>query len=58
MAKVRVLVAFEFDDLEPGSVDEERTVQEIRSACETMRIGFDAQNCWVEDTLYIETEEA
>ncbi len=60
MAKIRVLVTFEFDEVNPGSPEEDEIVQTITEARETMQTGFDAQDCWVDDVVYVEnaTEEA
>jgi hypothetical protein len=58
MTKVRVLVAFEFEYISPTSPEEEAIIQAITEECETMRIAFDAQSCFVDEVLYLEAREA
>lgn len=49
-----VYVAFKFDGVSPDSPQADAVVEEITEACETMRVGFDATECWVDDA---ESEE-
>ena len=46
---MKVLVAFEFDGVDPNSPEADEIVAEITESCETMRIGFDANACWVDN---------
>jgi len=48
---MKVLVAFEFDGVDPNSPEADKIVAEITESCETMRIGFDATECWVDDAV-------
>ena len=45
---MRVIVIFEFEGVDPNSPEADEIVAEITESCETMRIGFDANACWVE----------
>ena len=51
---LRVVVVFEFQDVEPGTERDESIVMSITEACETMQTGFDANDCWVSSTKFIE----
>ena len=44
-----VYVAFEFDGVKPNSKRAEEIVREIAESCETMQIGFDATDCWIDN---------
>lgn len=44
-----VYVGFTFDGIEEASAEADRIIGDIAQACETMRIGFDADNCWISD---------
>lgn len=57
MSTMRVVVVFEFEDIESGSLEDEAIVQSINEACDTMQVGFDASSCYVEDVYYTEVEE-
>jgi len=46
-----VYVAFEFKGTDPISPEADKIVNEINDSCETMRIGFDAGNCWIDDVI-------
>lgn len=46
---MKVLVAFEFDGLDPDSEKADQIVDEIGKACEKMGIAFDASSCYVDD---------
>jgi hypothetical protein len=48
---MKVLVAFEFEGVDPNSPEADKIVAEITESCETMRIGFDANACWVDDAV-------
>lgn len=53
MSKMRAVVVFEF------YADAEREhslptlLQNIKDSCETMRVGFDAQECWVDAVTFV-----
>ena len=57
MSTLRVTVDFEFHDVEPGTERDENVVMSITEACETMRIGLDANGCWVDDAQFISTAD-
>ena len=57
MSKMRVYVVFEFDDVQEGTESEDWFVDSISEACETMRVGFDAQGCWIDDVVFRQTIE-
>jgi hypothetical protein len=44
-----VYVAFEYENVHPDSEQADQIVAEITESCETMRIGFDANACWVDN---------
>ena len=46
---MQVIVIFEFKGVNPDGVRADQIVEQITGACETMRIGFDADECWVDD---------
>jgi hypothetical protein len=46
---MRVIVIFEFNGLDPNSEKAEQIIHEIGKSCETMRIGFDADTCFIDD---------
>jgi len=48
---MRVLVTFEFEGVDPDSPEADQIVAEITESCETMRIGFNATECWVDDAV-------
>jgi hypothetical protein len=48
---MRVIVIFEFEDIEPDSGEADRIIEEMTEECETMRIAFDASNCWIDDCV-------
>ena len=54
MSKMRVTIVLEFDDIQPGSPEDEQIIEEITSECERIQIGFDAQGCWVDDAVYLD----
>jgi hypothetical protein len=55
---MRVIVIFEFDDIEPNSSEADQIIEEMTEECETMRIAFDASNCWIDDCVATWAEEA
>ena len=48
---MRVIVIFEFEDIEPNSREADRIIEEMTAECETMGIAFDASNCWIDDCV-------
>lgn len=48
---MKVLIVFEFEGVDPDSQEADQIVASISEACETMRIGFDAQGCWVQEVI-------
>jgi hypothetical protein len=48
---MRVIVIFEFEDIEPNSREADRIIEEMTAECETMGIAFDANNCWIDDCV-------
>lgn len=44
-----VYVAFKFEGVDPNSERADEIVREITEACEVMQIGFDANDCWVDN---------
>lgn len=51
---MRVYLAFEFEDVNPGSPEDEQIVDAITQECERMRIAFDARGCWIDDVTFPE----
>ena len=49
---MQVHVVFEFNGIKPASPEEDSIVDAINNDSETMRIAFDAQDCWVDDVTY------
>jgi len=49
---MKVLVVFEFENISDiESVEASAVVQSITESCETMQVGFDATNCWVQEVF-------
>jgi len=48
---MRVLVVFEFPEIEAESDEAEHILADIGEACETMATGFDASACWIQDCI-------
>jgi hypothetical protein len=46
---MKVTVVFEFEGVDPNSPEADEIVAEITESCETMRIAFDANACWVDN---------
>jgi hypothetical protein len=46
---MRVIVIFEFKEVDTDSELAHKIVADITDSCETMRIGFDADGCWIDD---------
>ena len=44
-----VYVAFKFEGVDPNSERADEIVREITESCEVMQIGFDANDCWVDN---------
>ena len=54
---MRVLVAFEFKEVEPNSPEADRIIEGMTEECETMGIAFDASNCWIDDCIATVADE-
>jgi len=52
-----VYVAFMFEGVDPNSERADEIVREITESCETMQIGFDANNCWVDNAVLEKKEK-
>ena len=52
---MRVIVIFEFEDIEPNSSEADQIIEEMTEECETMRIAFDASNCYIDDCVATES---
>lgn len=50
--KLRVMLAFEFEDISPDSAEEDDIVNSLSVECERMAVAFDAQSCWVDNAFY------
>ena len=55
---MRVIVVFEYDDVDPNSPVADVVMESITDSCETMRIAFDANACWVDDVVATKGEQA
>lgn len=51
---MKVLVAFEFEGVDPNSEQADEIIEEIGEACETMGVGFNASSCYVDDCVTTE----
>lgn len=56
MSKMRVVVILEFDDVEPGSPDDEHIVDTITEDTRMLRHDYDASACWVDEVLFYNSE--
>jgi hypothetical protein len=54
---MKVLVAFEFEGLDPNCERADQIINEISESCETMGIAFDANSCYVDDCVATVDEE-
>jgi hypothetical protein len=50
---MKVLVAFEFEDLDPNCEDADQLINEIGEECETMGIAFDASACYIDNAFLV-----
>jgi hypothetical protein len=57
VSEMRAIVIFEFEGVDPNSPEADKIVNELTDSCETMRIGFDAMGCWVDDVIADPKEE-
>lgn len=55
---MRVLVIFEFEDVEVNSESANTIVQQITDSTENMRVAFDAQGCWVQEVFQEDNNHA
>ena len=46
-----IYVAFKFDDVDASSERANKIVAEITEACEFMRIGVNADECWLDEAI-------
>ena len=46
---MKVLVAFEFNDVDPASEVGKQIINDICESCEVMGVGFNADACLVDD---------
>lgn len=56
MSKMRVVVILEFDDVDPGSPEDDNIVNMIGDNCSTIRLEYGASNCWLDDVLFLTPE--
>jgi nitroimidazol reductase NimA-like FMN-containing flavoprotein (pyridoxamine 5'-phosphate oxidase superfamily) len=50
--KVKYYVAFEFENVDIENGQDFDIKQSILESCETMRVGFNAQDCYITDITY------
>ena len=48
-----VLVAFEFEGLDPNCEEADQLINEIGEECETMGIAFDASACYIDNAYLV-----
>ena len=48
---MKVIVVFEFEDVEVDSPEADKAVQDITDECYRMQVAFDASACYVEDCV-------
>lgn len=48
---MKVLVIFEFDHIQADSSEADVIVSEISKSCEHMRIGFNADGCYIQEVF-------
>ena len=48
---MKVIVIFEYEGVDCNSEEADKIVENISESCETMGIGLDATNCWVDDVI-------
>ena len=48
---MKVIVVFEFEDVEVDSPEADKAVQDITDECYRMQVAFDANACYVEDCV-------
>lgn len=44
-----VYVAFKYNGVDPNGNRADKIIEEMTESCETMRIGFDANECWIDN---------
>ena len=54
---MKVVVIFEFEDIKPDSPEADQIIEAMTEECETMRMAFDASNCWIDDCVATVNEE-
>lgn len=50
---MKVIVVFEFEDIEVNSPRADEILQDISSECYRMQVAFDADDCYVDDCVGI-----
>ena len=53
---MKVLVAFEFEGIDPNSETADQIINDIGRSCGSMGIAFDASACYVDDA-YLVTQQ-
>lgn len=51
---MKVLVAIEFEGVEPNSEQADQIIEMVGDACETIGVGFDASSCYIDDCVATE----
>ena len=46
---MKLLVVFEFEGVDPESEQGSQIVEMVAESCDVMRVGFDAQACYVQE---------
>lgn len=53
---MQVMVVFEFVGVEPDSQQEEDIIETMSDSTESMRIKFDADDCWLDNAYFLKVE--
>ena len=48
---MKILVAIEFEGVEPNSEQADQIIEMVGDACETIGVGFDASSCYIDDCV-------
>ena len=51
---MKVLVVFQFDNVSPGSPEDEEIVEALSAGVQKMATDFDANACWVQEVFFDE----
>lgn len=57
MSTMRVTIVLEFHDVEPGTDHDERVIDTLVNACDSIESRFDADACWVHEAKFISTAD-